>query len=241
MKLSPSLHCIFNEGDTPISLSVVTRADGSSETLTVPPGEGAAQVHPGVWITTQGEVVGRKPCPTYGYLRIGFGGTTHLVHRLMAEHFLGIPENTPIVRHLNDVKDDNRLENLAWGTHSDNLHDAVRNGKKRHRNWSTLSRKQVIEARRRVRAGERLCDIVDDYPVQYPALVNAVRGNTWADVSEEPPVPPLERKASAEERRKAVRLFAEGKTADEVGILVGRDRKTILNWAHAAGVRKYKT
>ena len=32
------------------------------------------------------------------------------------------------IRHLNDDKDDNRLENLAFGTSSDNMHDRVRNG-----------------------------------------------------------------------------------------------------------------
>ena len=33
-----------------------------------------------------------------------------------------------VVRHLNDCKTDNRLENLAWGTQSDNVRDSIRNG-----------------------------------------------------------------------------------------------------------------
>ena len=32
------------------------------------------------------------------------------------------------VRHLNDVKTDNRPVNLAWGTHSENMYDKYRNG-----------------------------------------------------------------------------------------------------------------
>lgn len=32
------------------------------------------------------------------------------------------------VRHLNDIHDDDRPFNLAWGTHQQNIQDAVRNG-----------------------------------------------------------------------------------------------------------------
>lgn len=51
------------------------------------------------------------------------------IHRLMAEAFIPNPENKPFVRHLNDIPDDNRLENLAWGDHMDNVNDAINNGK----------------------------------------------------------------------------------------------------------------
>lgn len=50
------------------------------------------------------------------------------IHRVVAEAFLPNPENKRLIRHLNDIKVDNRLENLAWGTNSDNSYDAVRNG-----------------------------------------------------------------------------------------------------------------
>lgn len=50
------------------------------------------------------------------------------IHRLMALTFLDNPDNLPFVRHLNDVPDDNRIENLAWGTNSDNQMDSIRNG-----------------------------------------------------------------------------------------------------------------
>lgn len=32
------------------------------------------------------------------------------------------------VRHLNDIHDDDRPENLKWGTHTDNVRDSVKNG-----------------------------------------------------------------------------------------------------------------
>lgn len=55
---------------------------------------------------------------------------THFIHRLVAEAFLDNEEGNPLVRHLDDVRENNRLENLAWGTHSDNAYDAIRNGRK---------------------------------------------------------------------------------------------------------------
>lgn len=51
-----------------------------------------------------------------------------LVHRLVAEAFIPNPDNLPVVRHLNDNPNDNRIENLAWGTQKDNVQDSIKNG-----------------------------------------------------------------------------------------------------------------
>lgn len=68
-----------------------------------------------------------------GHLYVGISnenGTTekYLVHRLVAEAFIPNPNNYPVVRHLNDIPWDNRIENLAWGTQKDNVADMYRNG-----------------------------------------------------------------------------------------------------------------
>lgn len=62
-------------------------------------------------------------------LRLSTNGKSKLwfVHRLMAIAFLPNPNNLPLVRHLNDIPDDNRIANLAWGTQFDNMHDMIRN------------------------------------------------------------------------------------------------------------------
>jgi hypothetical protein len=52
--------------------------------------------------------------------------TTHRVHRIVAEAFLGYDSRN--VLHRNGDPSDNRLENLYYGTQSDNLLDAVRHG-----------------------------------------------------------------------------------------------------------------
>lgn len=74
-----------------------------------------------------------KPSPDKdGYLVVGLTGNGRqvkkTVHRLMAEAFIPNPYGHPLVRHLNDKKNDNRIKNLAWGTYSDNQLDSVRNG-----------------------------------------------------------------------------------------------------------------
>lgn len=52
------------------------------------------------------------------------------IHRLLAFVFKGPPPFPGAkARHLNDIKTDNRLDNLVWGTTQDNSNDAIRNGK----------------------------------------------------------------------------------------------------------------
>jgi len=62
------------------------------------------------------------------------------IHRLVCEAFHGPCPAGMEARHLNDVKHDNRAENLAWGTKSQNSHDARSNNhhpqaRKTHCKW----------------------------------------------------------------------------------------------------------
>jgi len=54
--------------------------------------------------------------------------TTHYVHRIVARAFIGEPEAGQEVCHNNGIPNDNRVVNLRWGTHSENMYDAVRHG-----------------------------------------------------------------------------------------------------------------
>lgn len=78
------------------------------------------------------------------YLKPCIRDDGYIVHTLCTEDrqqktiILGITLLTTFVRpkkpgelcrHLNDIKLDDRLENLAWGTKRDNIMDAIRNGK----------------------------------------------------------------------------------------------------------------
>ena len=54
------------------------------------------------------------------------------IAELVAEAFMAPrPANGLMyLRHLNDIRTDDRLANLVWGTPTDNLNDAYRNGKR---------------------------------------------------------------------------------------------------------------
>lgn len=60
-----------------------------------------------------------------GYIAIGLsrdGGTIHFpAHRLVAMAFIPNPNNYPIINHKNEIRNDNRVENLEWCTQSYNL------------------------------------------------------------------------------------------------------------------------
>jgi NUMOD4 motif/HNH endonuclease len=70
----------------------------------------------------------------YHKVRLGRDGfqIERKVHALVLETFdRPCPEGMEC-RHLNDIKADNRLVNLAWGTQSENKQDELRNGRNRN-------------------------------------------------------------------------------------------------------------
>lgn len=71
---------------------------------------------------------GRKPS---GHVSVALGrGQSRDVHVLVLEAFVGpCPEGKEAL-HGNDVGNDNRLANLRWGTRSENVFDAIRNGRR---------------------------------------------------------------------------------------------------------------
>jgi hypothetical protein len=63
-------------------------------------------------------------------LHIGDVQVTHWISHEVMRAF-GPPKPFPgaLVRHLNDIPGDNRIDNLAWGNQTDNMQDAIANGR----------------------------------------------------------------------------------------------------------------
>lgn len=94
-------------------------------------------------------------------------------HRLIAECFIPNPKNLPIVRHLNDNPYDIRLSNLAWGTKSDNMNDAVKNGLLKDRpspkgekhSKAKLTAMAILSIRKEIDSGVHYKDVAEKYKI----------------------------------------------------------------------------
>ena len=68
-----------------------------------------------------------------GYLRVQLkaGGKSErfFIHRLVASHFVMNLENKPDVNHIDSNPLNNKVENLEWVTHRENMHHAINKGR----------------------------------------------------------------------------------------------------------------
>ena len=55
-----------------------------------------------------------------GYTRVYIDKKDYRIHRLVAEAFIPNPNNFTDINHINEIKSDNRVENLEWCTHRHN-------------------------------------------------------------------------------------------------------------------------
>jgi hypothetical protein len=56
-----------------------------------------------------------------GYLKVVFKHINIYIHRLVALAFIPNPENKPTIDHIDRNKLNNRVENLRWATHSEQV------------------------------------------------------------------------------------------------------------------------
>lgn len=150
---------------------------------------------PGYWISDQGRVWSDK---THRFLRPGtqLNGyqfvvltkpgqkRNHRIHVLVAQHFLGPRPPGFEVNHKNGIKEDNRVANLAWVSHRENMRHALRTGL----NWARgerhphakLTEAQVRELRAAyARGGVTQKELAHRVGVS-PGYMNLIlRGKRW--------------------------------------------------------------
>jgi hypothetical protein len=139
-----------------------------------------------IWSHRRGEWKRLKPYPRSrgGYLCVCIRGNHRRAHRLILEAFIGpCPEGLEC-RHLDGVRTNNRLLNLAWGTRLENAQDKREHGTvlcgEQHPG-AKLRRRDVTRIRARLAKGDRVKVLAREHHV-CPRTIRMIRdGQTWLD------------------------------------------------------------
>ena len=118
----------------------------------------------------------------YHRINVSINGklTNAPVHRLIAETFIDNPDDKPYVDHLNAKRADNRVENLRWVTHSENM---------RNPNYTKVLRKRSKEIAKNNYMGKanqkKIClEHLDGHKLYYNSIKDMLKDfGTNANVS----------------------------------------------------------
>ena len=92
------------------------------------------------------------------------------VHQLVAAAFLGPRPEGFDVRHIDGDATNNNVENLCYGSRTDNILDVYRQG----RAWRKLTLEEILDIRDRVLSGETGAALAREFGVS-PATVSAIK------------------------------------------------------------------
>ena len=159
-----------------------------------------------------------KAANMYGYLSVNLKkngiGKAKRVHRLVALTYIKKIKGKNIINHINNIKDDNRVENLEWVTQRENIHKALASGINFNsgikQKFNKKTQKEIVKlAEQRIHHRE----IAKKYNCSYWLISETVRRAVKRGETE-PAYKKLSKKMIAdiiEERKK-------GKTMRELGI-----------------------
>lgn len=125
-------------------------------------------------------------------LSVGNRSTRHLIHHLVADHFLGPrPKDRAItINHKNGDKTDNRAENLEYATYAENNAHAykVLNRKPtRGARTSNLTDAKVIEMRQLASEGRSIGLLARQFGIARTYASKIIRGALWKHLNEVAP------------------------------------------------------
>lgn len=109
------------------------------------------------------------------------------IHQLVAKAFLVKPAHSQCVRHLNDDPTNNQVDNLTWGTFTENAFDALRNERKtvpsvqkgENHHLTHLMPLDVLCIRERKRRGQSGSDIAKLYRITVGSVSAIHLRKTW--------------------------------------------------------------
>lgn len=132
--------------------------------------------HKEFWRTVKERILRPGPVKTgHLYVVLGHGEAGIPVHQLVMRAFVGeLPEGME-VRHLNGNPKDNRLENLKYGTRTENILDVFYQGKR----WRKLSIDDVIYVRFATFCGIPDKALAEELKVSQPTIANIRKGKSY--------------------------------------------------------------
>jgi hypothetical protein len=178
----------------------------------------------------------------FGYIFVGVGKRSlYPVHQLVAKYFIGPRPRKHDIRHLDGNPGNNRLENLAYGTRSENYADSVRHGTNYFKARgsgsltgemspsSKLTEREVQQVFRWSLDGVSGSEIARMLGRAPNTVRYILRGLTWPNSPGAKRTVALHRKLAQDQVRKIRELNAEGKTVCEISEICGCTQRVATN------------
>ena len=151
---------------------------------------------------------------------------TRVVHRLVAEGFYGARPKGNVIRHLNGNPEDNRVENLAYGTQKENMQDAIEQNTLEYgeRRFNALhTNEEIKQLKRDLICGMTTGEAAKKYKMPQSQVWKVAMGRAWGRVGLQISRSKKCKFLTDEEKAKAVARYKAGdcsvsKLAEELGV-----------------------